>query len=128
MTRNSPAWLLIGFLIAFIAVGFPYWQLAYNEVSLPDALYGPGLVAVAAVAMMLRAFGVARFWIVWLVTAAAAPAAVMARVVVEVAQDPTSHNLWPFEIVLALWPGLVSALIGTLVGSLFLLRSSKRPP
>lgn len=127
MTRSSPAWLLIAFAIAFIGVGFRYWQLPYAQASLPHSLYGPGLVAVGVVALMVRAFGLARFWKAWLLVAATVPAAVLARIAVEAAADPTSHNLWPFEIAIALGLGLASALAGTLIGSLFLLRSSKRP-
>lgn len=127
MTRSSPAWLAIGFAIAFVGVGFPYWQLAYSRISLPDSLYGPGLVAVGVVALMLRAFGVARFWKVWLIVAAAVPTAVAVRVAMEAASDPTSHNLWPFELLIAAALGLAASLAGTLLGSLFLLRSSRRP-
>lgn len=127
MTRSSPAWLLIAFAIAFVGVGFRYWQLGYSQVSLPDALYGPGLAAVFVVALMVRAFGLAKFWIAWLLIAAAVPAAVLARIAVDTASDPTSHNLWPFEIVIAAGVGLVAALGGAVLGSLFLLRSSRRP-
>ena len=127
MTRSSPTWLLIAFLIAFIGVGFRYWQIPYSQVSLPDSLYGPGLVAVAVVALMARAFGLGRFWKVWLLMSATVPTAVLARVVVESFADPTTHNLWPLEIVIAAALGLACALAGTLLGSLFLLRSSKRP-
>ncbi|WP_162315023.1 hypothetical protein [Pseudoxanthomonas yeongjuensis] len=127
MTRSSPAWLLIAFLIAFIGVGFRYWQIPYSEVSLPGSLYGPGLVAVGVVALMARAFGLARFWKVWLSIAASVPLAVLVRVVVETSRDPASHNLWPLELGIAAALGLGCALVGTLLGSLFLLRSSKRP-
>ena len=127
MTRSSPAWLLIGFLIAFVAVGFAHWQLPYDSVSLPNSLYGLGLVAVGVIALMLRAFGVGRFLTIWWLIAATVPAAVMARVVVETSRDPTSHNLWPLEILIALAVGLVCALMGTALGSLLLMRSSKRP-
>ncbi|MEO8367555.1 MAG: hypothetical protein ABI538_15280 [Pseudoxanthomonas sp.] len=127
MTRSSPAWLLIAFVIAFIGVGFRYWQIPYPQVSLPDSLYGPGLVAVGVVALMARAFGLARFWKVWLLIATSVPLAVLARVIAETGRDPTSHNLWPFEIAIAAGLGLVCALAGTLLGSLLLLRSSKRP-
>ncbi|KAF1720227.1 hypothetical protein [Pseudoxanthomonas wuyuanensis] len=127
MTRSSPAWLAIGFAIALVGVGFPHWQLAYSQVGLPDSLYGPGLVAVAVVALMLRAFGTARFWKVWLIIAAAVPAAVAVRVAMDVTGDPTSHNLWPFELLIAAALGLAASLAGTLLGSLFLLRSSRRP-
>lgn len=127
MTRSSPAWLLIAFLVALIGVGFRYWQIPYPQVSLPDSLYGPGLVAVGVVAVMARAFGLALFWKVWLVIAASVPLAVLVRVIVETGRDPTSHDLWPFEIAVAAGLGLACALAGTLLGSLFLLRSSRRP-
>ena len=45
MTRDSRAWRWIGFLIALVGVGFPYWQLAPEQAGLPRALYGPELVA-----------------------------------------------------------------------------------
>ena len=127
MTRTSGAWLLIAFAIALIGVGFPYWQVPYEQVNLPDALYGPGLAAVFVVALMVRAFGVAKFWVAWLVIAAAAPVAVVLRVAAETSVDPTSHNLWPLEILIAAGLGLCLALGGALLGSLFLLRSSRRP-
>ncbi|HEY5972314.1 MAG TPA: hypothetical protein VIT22_10170 [Pseudoxanthomonas sp.] len=127
MTRSSPAWLLIAFAIAFIGVGFRYWQLPYAQVSLPASLYGPGLVAVGVVALMVRAFGLTRFWKAWLLVAATVPSAVVARVVVDTTADPASHNLWPLEIAIAAGIGLACSLAGTLLGSLFLLRSSKRP-
>ena len=127
MSRSSRGWLLIAFAIAFVGVGFRYWQMPYEQLDLPDALYGPGLAAVLVVAMMVRAFGVARFWIAWLVVASAVPAAVLVRIALDTASDPASHSLWPFEILVAAGIGLVAALAGALLGSLFLLRSSRRP-
>jgi lipoprotein signal peptidase len=127
MTRSSPAWLLIAFFIAFVGVGFRYWQLPYAQAPLPDSLYGPGLVAIAVVALMARAFGLARFWKVWLLIAAAVPVAVLIRIIVDTTADAASHNLWPLELVIAAALGLACSLAGTLLGSLFLLRSSKRP-
>ncbi len=127
MTRSSPIWLVVGFAIALLGVGFKYWQLPYAAAQLPAALYGPGLVAVGVVALLLRAFGVARFWKIWVLVALAVPVAVGLRIGVEVAADPTSHNLFPFELLIALGLGLGAALAGTAVGSLLLLRSSRRP-
>ena len=46
------------------------------------------------------------------------PAAVFARVIYDVARDSTTHNLWPFEIVLALGPGLLAGLAGAIAGAL----------
>jgi hypothetical protein len=41
----------------------------------------------------------------------------MARVVVDTSQDPTSHNLWPFEVGLAWFVGLLASLTGAALGS-----------
>jgi hypothetical protein len=38
--------------------------------------------------------------------------AVMGRVGVETSRDPTSHNLWPFEVVIAGSIGFAGALLG----------------
>lgn len=127
MTRSSPAWLLIAFAIAFIGVGFLYWQLPHAQATLPDALYGPGLVAVGVVALMVRAFGLTRFWKAWLLLAATVPAAVAVRIAMDLAADPDAHNPWLLELAIAAGLGLACSLAGTLLGSLFLLRSSKRP-
>lgn len=127
MNRSSPAWLAIAFLIAFVGVGFRYWQMAYPQAGLPESLHGPGLVAVGVVATMARAFGLARFWKVWLSIAAAVPGAVLARILVETSSHPGTHDLWPLDLAVAAGVGLAVSLAGTLLGSLFLLRSSKRP-
>lgn len=125
MTRNSRIWWLVGFLIALVGVGFPYWRMPSAMTALPGAFYGPGLAALAVVAMMLRAFGTGRFLPLWLLIAAAAPAAVVLRLLIgDTAGAPVS---WPRELLIACALGLAASLVGTLVGSLFLLRSSRRP-
>ncbi|MEL1265830.1 hypothetical protein [Pseudoxanthomonas putridarboris] len=127
MTRNSRIWWLIGFLIAFVGMGFPYWRLPVAQAGLPDALYGPGLAAVAVVALLLRAFGTGRFLQVWLLVAAAVPVAVAVRIVANIVDQPGAHLFWPFELAIAAGLGLAAAFAGTAIGSLFLLRSSRRP-
>ncbi|PPJ41626.1 MULTISPECIES: hypothetical protein [unclassified Pseudoxanthomonas] len=125
MTRNSRIWWLVGFLIALVGVGFPYWRAPSAMTALPGAFYGPGLAAIAVVAMMLRAFGTGRFVSLWLLIAAAAPVAVLLRMFVgDTAGTPVS---WPRELLIASALGLAASLVGTLIGSLFLLRSSRRP-
>lgn len=125
MTRNSRIWWLVGFLIALVGVGFPYWRMPSAMTALPGAFYGPGLAALAVVAMMLRAFGTGRFLPLWLLIAAAAPMAVVLRLLIgDTAGAPVS---WPRELLIACALGLAASLVGTLVGGLFLLRSSRRP-
>ena len=127
MKRSSPAWLLIAVLIAFVGVGFRYWQIATAQASMPESLYGPGLVAVGVVAMMARAFGLARFWKVWLLIAAAVPCAVALRLLLQATSHPVTSTPWMLDLAIAAGVGLAASLLGTLVGSLLLLRSSKRP-
>lgn len=124
MTRSSPVWLPIGFVIALIGVGFKYWQLPAGQAALPDALYTPGLAAVAVVAMLLRAFGTGRFLRIWLWAAIAVPVAVVLR---HLLVEHAAVVPWPRELSIATLLGLGASLIGTAVGSLLLLRSSRRP-
>ncbi|MGN6223488.1 hypothetical protein [Pseudoxanthomonas sp.] len=124
MTRSSPVWLPIGFAIALIGVGFKYWQLPADQAALPAALYTPGLAAVAAVAMLLRAFGTGRFLRIWVWAAIAVPVAVVLR---HLLADDTATVAWSRELSIATLLGLGASLIGTAIGSLLLLRSSRRP-
>jgi hypothetical protein len=114
------------FLACFLAVGMPYWLIPYREVNLPDALYAPGLAVVALAALVLRQRGAATFRSAVLVSAGAVPAAVFARVLVEGALDPTSHNLWPFEILIGAVLGSACAAGGALIGLLLGARSPDR--
>jgi hypothetical protein len=108
----------IAFVASFLAVGVPYWMIPYNEVNLPDALMTPGLFVVVFASLVMRAYGVASFWKAASIVGAAVPAAVLARVIWDGVQDPTSHNLWPLEILIALPMGLGCALAGAIAGSL----------
>lgn len=124
MTRSSPVWLPIGFAIALLGVGFKYWQLPAEQAVLPAALYTPGLAAVAVVAMLLRAFGTGRFLRIWVWAAIAVPVAVVLR---HLLADDTATVAWSRELSVATLLGLGASLIGTVIGSLLLLRSSRRP-
>lgn len=118
MNPNAVYWLIAAFVISFFAVGLPYWQIPYAKVSLPSTLYGPALLVVGVLAAAARALGKARLLAVILAVGAAVPAAVLARVTVDTAKDPTSHNLWPFEFIIAAVVGVVCSSAGALVGSL----------
>lgn len=118
MKRNPLYWLAGAFLAGFLAIGVFYWPVPYNKVTLPNTLFGAGLGVVCLGAAIARAFGKAHFLMAILAAAAAVPAAVMTRVGVEVIRDATSHNLWPFEVIIAMIVGLICASAGTLAGSL----------
>src|SRR5688572_18357240 len=100
MRRSRRSWLQIAFWASFLAMGVPYWLVPYGQLNLPDALLHPGLMVVAFAALCVRASGAAPFSRTLNTVGLAVPAAVMARVVVDAFRDPTSHNLWPFEMVI----------------------------
>ncbi|HET6350238.1 MAG TPA: hypothetical protein VFH88_14260 [Candidatus Krumholzibacteria bacterium] len=108
-------WLAVSFVLAFLAIGSMHWMKPYAQVSLPNSLLGPGLGAVLIAGALACVAGRANFWIALLVVGSAAPAAIAARVVVDTARDPTSHNLWPFELVLGGIVGYAAAAVGALL-------------
>ena len=116
--RPNRLWLIGAMLVAVLAVGIPYWQVPYAQVSIPNTLMAPGLFVVALAAALVRFAGKHGFLASWLFVAVAVPVAVMARVAVETSTDPTSHNLWPFEVALAWFVGLLASLAGVALGSI----------
>jgi hypothetical protein len=109
--------LAVAFAVALLAIGVPYWRIPYAKLALPDALISVGLVVAFGAAAAVRFFGAASLWHAILVIGLAAPCAVLLRIVVGVIADPTSHNLWPFEVVLAAGVGFATSLCGALLGS-----------
>ncbi|MGR6035638.1 MAG: hypothetical protein ACU4EQ_00295 [Candidatus Nitrosoglobus sp.] len=118
MTQNKSTRLVIAFVISCVAVGAPYWLIPYNKVNLPNALMGPGLLVIILAALMLRLYETTPFWRIVKIIGATVPAAVLTRIIVDGLKDPSSHNLWPLEVIIALVIGLCCALIGAIVGSL----------
>jgi hypothetical protein len=115
----------IAFWAVFAAVGIPYWLVPYNR-AIPALVIAIGVAALVTAGAILAFRGV-KFATATLVPGLAVPAAVLARVVVEVTRDPTSHNLWPFEIVFAAGLGVAAAFVGALLGRL-LARATGRGP
>jgi hypothetical protein len=116
MTRTSTI-RLAAFVVAFLAIGIPYWQIEYAKVQLPNSLVEPQLLVVVLASFVIRRFTGTSIWHATSLAGVAVPGAVAARVIVEATRDPTSHNLWPFEVVLAFGVGLIAAAVGALLGS-----------
>lgn len=115
--RTRPI-LAVGFLASLLTAGLPYWLMPYPQLNLPDALYGPGLLVLALAAAVARVYAASGFWKSILILAGSLPAIVMARIIVEAGMDPTSHNLWPLEIVIASALGIVCASAGASTGAM----------
>lgn len=121
-------WWLPGFLVSFVCVGLSFWFLPYNSVQLPTAILNASLFVVAISALLTRVYAGRNLFLVALVIGAAIPAALFARVLVDTLGDPTSHNLWPLELLIGMFVGGPVALAGALPGWLIVrLRLGGRP-
>jgi len=118
MFRNQSHWLRAAYLLGFLAAGIPYWLIPYHQVNLPSALISPGLVLVVMAAVLLRAWLGTPFWKTVRFMGSTLAAAVLARVIVEGLSEPSSHNLWPFELLIALLLGFACAFSGAVLGNL----------
>lgn len=93
-----------------------YWWAFERSPNLPDSLYG-GCLAVIGIAALLGGWRLRLgFWLSTIAPAFAVVATVMLRVVWDVAKDATAHNLWPFEVAIALGVGVPVAAVGAGVG------------
>lgn len=123
MTKRSLWWSIGASVAALFMLGAQYWPIPYSSADLPDSLLGYGLIGVAVCALVAQAFGRGRLLPTITIVATSVPAAIMLRVAVEVALDPTSHNLWPFEVLIGVFIGLGAASAGAVIGSVGQLRS-----
>jgi hypothetical protein len=112
--RSTP--LHIAFVVVFFVMGLPYWRIPYSSASLPNSLWGPAMLVMLAAPVAVLVLSKNTFARTSGVIGLAVPAMVMARVVVEAFQNPTTHNLWPFELVIASAVGLAVASVGSLAG------------
>lgn len=104
------------FVICFLVVGIPFWNIPYARVNLPNAFFGLGVIAVFVTGALL-CFGL-RFSLLRSTAIAALvfPAVLMARVAVEATIVTGRHNLWPLALVIAAMTGVVVAGAGALSG------------
>ncbi len=104
---------LIGAALGALVCGLPY--LYYGATSPP--------MTITSVALALAAAGLAiyRSGLRWQTGGGVGlgfVVVVVVQIVVDYNRDPTSHNLAPFEIVIALLIGLPPAIVGVLLGNL----------
>jgi uncharacterized membrane protein HdeD (DUF308 family) len=111
--------IALAVLAGVLACGLPLWPVPYSHVSMPGNPSMTTWLLAGACAGLLAGFlvrpGVRAPTIA---VAAGFVLAVLARVAVETSHDPTSHNLWPFEAVIAGGLGLIAGLVGVLIARL----------
>ena len=117
MIERPTLLLWLGFAAGVLLIGIPFWLLPYNANVFGNPGIHAGLGGLALVTAVLAFAGVPAGRLFWAM-AGAFPAAYALRVVVDVARDPTSHNLWPIGMVMIAVYSLVAVVPGLIVGLL----------
>ncbi len=118
MAERGTLWLALGFAVGLLLMGIPFWQLPYNHQGFVYPGLLVGLAGLAVITAGLAASGQASLKKVFWTMISAFPAAIAIRVAVEVAEDPTDHNLWPFERIYGFVMSLMAVVPGLLIGAL----------
>ncbi len=117
---------LLAAAIATVAIGCFWWFAPYGSLDVFQQILPFSLIPLAVAAIFATSDTPTSIMIACMI-GASGPVAVILRIIVEVAGDPTSHNLWPFEIVMAGMVTLPAAIIGGLVGFGFKRKSGRQP-
>ena len=118
MTGRVWMHMALAFFGGTVVLGAPYWPLPYAQAELPGAFLGPQLIVLGVITLTLVLQRVVPISRCLAAMACCAPAAVAVRVITEVMRDSTAHNLWPFEIVIALLVGLAAVVPAIGIGLL----------
>jgi hypothetical protein len=99
--------------------GTVYWTQSYDDLDIGSIGLWLYLLACLPV-IALRATRTAPYVMASLALPTGLVLAVIARIAVDVTGDPTSHNMWPFEIVIAAIVGAFWGFLAAGVGELIL--------
>lgn len=110
--------LLLALAASVVACGLLLWPIPYAQVSLPGNPSFAALIACGAAAGLLAGLLLKRGLLAVLTVPTGFAIAVLGRMVVETNRDPTTHNLWPFEVAIVGVIGLLAGLIGVAAASL----------
>jgi hypothetical protein len=117
MVERGTLWLGAGFVAGLALMGIPFWLLPYNHQGFIYPGLIVGLIGLGVITAGLAASGQASLKRVFWTMICAFPAAIAIRVAVEVAEDPTDHNLWPFELVYGFVMAAMAVVPGLLIGA-----------
>ena len=109
---------LVGILFAEATICFLVWR-SFEKTQI-DQNTATAWCAIALVAgLLVRVFSDAKLWVGFVGVIAAAIAANMLNITIDVSRYPTSHNLFPFELVITTVIAAFGGIVGLGFGSLF---------
>ena len=111
-------WVLAAFVVPVVVLGVPYLSVTYSQLRYSGVVGWYGTLVLGATALAARLLGRVSLPLAIVVPVAALLSVVAARIVMDVSVDPTDHNLWPFEIVIAAGSGGFGSALGGLAGSI----------
>jgi hypothetical protein len=116
MKNLGLVWVLLACAVVVLAAGVPYWRLSYDELNRGHFAVLPGALLLGFLTLVLVLTEVAAVKQIAVTMLLAVPVIVCVSVIKDTAADPTSHNLWPFELVLAALSGAVIVLPAATLG------------
>ena len=125
--RTKSPGIALSFAARFFAIGIPYWLVPYSQLSLPNAVMGPGLAVIFLLALFQRMYAVAPFWKVTWALGGSVALVIIARVIVDAMRVPIFHSRWAFEVIIALLTGCACSATGAIAGSLLAKLLPNRP-
>jgi hypothetical protein len=111
-------WAAVAASICALAFAVPYWAADYSVVENGGlATFAvPVIATLAATALILSALHLASKLETAIALCVPAPLVVLARVLMDTADDPTTHSLWPLELGVAVGISVPPALAGIFIG------------
>ena len=110
-------WVVLACAVVVLAAGIPYWRLSYNEINHGHFAVLPGALLLGFLTLILVVVEVASTKSVVVIMGLAVPIIDIVSIVKDTAADPTSHNLWPLEFVIAVLSGAAVVVPAVLVGA-----------
>ena len=109
-------WVLLAFTAVVLSAGIPYWRVPYDELNRGHFAVLPGalLLGVLTLALVVTEAAPAKWIAVTMLCSV--PFIVCVSVAKDTARDPTSHNLWPFELIFAVIAGAAIVVPVMLIG------------
>lgn len=98
-------WLGLAFAAVVLAAGIPYWRPPYDEINRGHFAILPGALLLGFLTLLPVAAEVARVKAIAVTMQLCVPAIDVVSIVKDTTADPTSHNLWPFELAIAVISG-----------------------